>query len=334
MLNWNGLEDTKACVDSLLKTNRQEFDLTVLDNGSKDADLDALSNYSSLGNVEVLGSETNLGFTRGVNAYLPDLDQYEFIVLLNNDTVVDPDWLDQLVRCAEKNNADMVSSKMVNFYDRDVMDNAGHLWLNTGEILPIGTWQSTKDYNQEAANIVGACAGAALYRTSMLKDIGMFDEYFTTGYEDAEHGLRALLAGYKIVYCPSAVVYHKVSASLDKVRDFSYAVSIQRNIYYTTLKLTPWPVLAINLPFILGKTFGILLTSLMFLRTKLFKAHWRAIVETWRDRRKIAAARREALQFRRISSLQVLASQKFFLPVYWRYFRRYILTGKPTVFEK
>jgi GT2 family glycosyltransferase len=111
------------------------------------------------------------------------------LVLLNNDTVVAEDWLDQLVSFAERTQADLVSSKMVQYYDRQLMDNAGHYLLPTGEILPIGFGKSIDRYGRSFKNR-GPCAGAGLYRWDMLRQIGLFDDYFSTGYEDAELGLR------------------------------------------------------------------------------------------------------------------------------------------------
>ena len=73
----------------------------------------------------------------------------------------------------------------------------------------------------------------------MLEEIGLFDEFFSTGYEDAELGLRAMLAGYTQIFAPEAVVRHRIGASIDKIRDRRYAVRLQVNINYTYLKLMP-----------------------------------------------------------------------------------------------
>ena len=336
ILNWNGVEDTLECVSDLLESAYPHFVIHLVDNGSDGDDESQLRSAFSDGRVRVSANPTNLGFARGVNQAVQEiLDDatVQFVALLNNDTSVDPQWLGALVQCARDHDAALVASRMVNYFDRGVMDNAGHLWLNTGEILPRLTGQPVAAAGTEC-HLVGACAGAALYRADMLREIGLFDEYFSTGYEDAEHGLRAFLCGYETVYCPDAVVYHKVSQSLDKVRDFDYAVSIQKNIHYTWLKLTPLSVAVLNSPFILLKLILVPLTAALFGRGTLMRAHVRANAQTVRDFRLAMKARREWQSKRRAGIWKCLRFQKFFVSVYAGYFFRYMLTGRKTVFER
>lgn len=337
ILNWNGVDDTVECVDSLLIQSVQDFQVVLVDNGSDGDDADRLERrYGRDPRFEIRRHDSNLGFARGMNAVLETVlerGSLEHLVLLNNDTVLDRRWLEALLAAARESGAGSIASRMINYNDRGRLDNAGHVWLNTGEILPRGTGEAPQDYARPAT-LVGGCAGAMLYRVEMLRDIGLFDPYFDTGYEDAEMGLRAFQAGYPTFYCPQALVYHKVSRSIDKIRDLNYAIKIQQNINYTYLKLAPWPLILINAPFILIKTLGVLFTALLFLRIQLFRAHWRALTGTWRDLPKARAARRASARLRRIGWWPMLRSQHFFLSVYGRYFREYLLTGKKTVFER
>ena len=145
---------------------------------------------------------------------------HQYIALLNNDTHLDPDWLKNLAESAQRNQADIIGSKIINYYKQDTLDNVGHTLLNTGEVMPIGAGEPAARYTTCRENW-GVSAGACLYSTRMLENIGLFDPYFQTGYEDAELGVRAKILGYKCVFEPTAVVYHKVSQSVKKIRDFA-----------------------------------------------------------------------------------------------------------------
>lgn len=337
VLNWNGREDTTECIEALLNSTYEAFDVDLIDNGSSGDDADVLATlFADEPRVTVRSNKSNLGFTGGMNEAMERAltdPAVQYFALLNNDAVVAETWLTELVSTAQANDAAIVASRMINYFDHESIDNAGHIWLNTGEILPRGTGQHPSQFGS-ACQLVGACAGAALYSADLIRKIGTFDRYFDTGYEDAEFGLRAFLAGYPTHYCPSALVFHKISQSIDKVRDVAYAIGIQKNINYTMLKLTPTPVLLINIPFILLKTIAVPLTALLTLRMTLLRAHLSAIAATVGDLGCIWSARRTAKTLTKGSTWKALGAQKFFLGVYAGYFRDYILTGKKTVFER
>ena len=275
IINWKGIEDTLECMDSVLQLSYPHYKIYLVDNYSNDGSKAILKEqFQSNPKVKLILNQENLGFTKANNEIfdliLSQKNKPKYIALLNNDTVVKPDWLSNLVACAQGSSASIVASKMINYYDRKLMDNAGHRMLNTGEILPIGHGDPTDLYNVSKENM-GACAGACLYRVSMLEDIGIFDEYFNTGYEDAELGLRATLAGYKCLFEPTAIVYHKMGNSIGKVFNYKYALTIQKNILYTYFKLMPLSNILISIPFIFIRYFLMSLTYLFFRKWKYLK---------------------------------------------------------------
>ena len=338
VLNWNGVDDTIECVDALLAGEGVDYRVVLVDNGSSGDDFDRLqARYASKERVALQRNPDNLGFARGVNAVLGDLlaspeSRPEFIALLNNDAVPEPDWLAALLKMAESSEAAAVSSKMLRYDDRNKLDNAGHVFLNTGEVLPRGAGRSPAEFDAPA-EVAGVCAGACLLRTDMLADIGIFDEFFVTGYEDAELGLRAMLGGYRQIYAPKAVVRHRIGASIDKIRDRDYAVQLQVNINYTYLKLMPGPVIAWNAPWIVVKTAAALVVPLVAGRWRLLGVQAAALAETARIFDRILESRRNR-PLRRISSRVVIARQNFFARQYWTYFRRFVLGRQKTIFER
>jgi len=340
ILNWNNAADTLACLHSLQRMQGVDYEVYVLDNGSEGEDLNALrAGFPTDNRFELLTSPENLGFTRGVNQLLETMvlpKDYEYVALLNNDTEVDPHWLPSLLAEARKTQAGMVASRMINFFDREHMDNAGHFTLNTGEILPLGHDDPIGEHDQPRTN-AGACAGAALYRVELFRQLGLFDTFFRTGYEDAEFGLRALLCGYECWYAPEAIVYHKISRSINKIRDFQYTLKIQVDVFYTVLKCWPTVNLIINAPFYFFKVLVITLMNLVFGRWKFMRVLWTALYQVLvKDRASIAQAR-QAYFAKADPTIPWYAFQQkltFFLWFDIRRFYKYVWKREKMVFER
>lgn len=218
--------------------------------------------------------QENFGFTKAHNLVYENYilsRGYKYLLLLNNDAFAAEDWVSKLINSSLQNNAAMVSSKMINYFSPDKMDNAGHMLLNTAEILPIGNNDSVDKYDEVFENF-GACAGACLYKMNMLKEIGFFDPYFNIGYEDVELGMRAKLFGYKCLYEPEAIVYHKMSQSINKIRSQEYTEYIQTSIFYSYLKVMPRSILLWNLPIMIIKYSLVFIFNLLTLRLNYIKS--------------------------------------------------------------
>ncbi len=329
-----------ACLDSLGGQTYGAFHCLVLDNGSELADYEQLrAVFPADDRFELLRSEMNLGFTGGCNhlfeeRILPNA-ALDWVVLLNNDTEVEPDWLEQLLLAARDQQAGLVASKMVHFFDRSVLDNAGHLMLNTGEILPRGAEEPVGTYDQHGL-CMGPCGGAALIAVPLLRVLGTFDTFFKTGYEDAEFGLRAFLCGHDTVYAPRAVVYHKISRSINKIRDYQYTLKIQVDVFYTALKLLPWPVLLLNFPFWVFKTIMVTGLNLLFGRWKFLRVYWHALwVVLFEKQEDIRRARSAFFKRHQVRPWwEVQGRLTFFIWLDIRRFFKYFVRREKMVFEK
>lgn len=333
-LNYNNFLDTKSCIDSLLQCKASK--IILIDNNSDEACKESLKKYfQNLDKVKLIFNSTNLGFTKAHNQVISKiLDKKEYVFLLNNDTEVAKDLIAVLQERKNSTNPDMLSCRMINYFNRNLMDNAGHKMLSSGEIIPIGHGESIRKYDQGFENI-GACAGAALYSTKMLKDIGLFDEYFITGYEDAELGLRAFIAGYKCEYEPKAIVYHKMGQSIKKIFNYDYTLKIQTNIFYTYLKLVHWQVILVNfLPWLL-RFLLITIIDVVFWRPKYLKVQYHALyIILFHDWKRVMKARRESKRLRRIHWWKLLMKQEFFLKRDIKNFYKFIIKGEKSYFEK
>lgn len=338
VLNWNNAGDTVACVESILGQSVAECYVMLGDNGSVTSDIQQLNDtFAGNPRVKITSFNTNLGFTKAHNILIQEAlkDEPEFIALLNNDAVADPQWLESLIRCSHETGAAMVTSKMVSFHQPEKMDNAGHFMLNTGEIIPLGHNENEEVYNERFYNM-GPCAGACLYSAGMLNRIGFFDEYFHTGYEDAELGLRAIAAGYTSVFEPRAIIRHKMSVSVKKIRDFEYLKKIQLNIFYTYLKLMPAGFIILNIPFLLFKFFAIVIIDLLFFRYRFLKMILISHYEFLTQHTAISLRSRREFQQRialRRGSVFFLRKTMFFLSFDVARFFHYIILRKKTIYE-
>ncbi len=336
ILNWNNSSDTIECIRSIKQASSTNLFLILIDNGSNSKNTESLKNsFSDDQDIEILYNDQNFGFTKAHNKkLLLLLEREKYVFLLNNDTIVEQNLPQILENQIQEQKPDILSCKMVNYWDRNLMDNAGHKMLSSGEIIPVGHGDDIKNYNDPNDNI-GACAGAALYSSAMLKDIGLFDEYFETGYEDAELGLRAFVAGYRCQYEPNAVVYHKMGQSIKKVFNYNYTLRIQTNIFYTYLKLVHWQVMAIHfIPWLL-RFLIITVIDIVFWRPKYLKVQYHALSNIlFRDWKTVMQARRESKRLRRIPWWKLLKKQEFFLKRDIQNFYTFIIKGEKSYFEK
>jgi GT2 family glycosyltransferase len=209
--NWNGVEHLPTCLDSLRRQTIERVEVMVVDNGSTDGSLQLLGDRYP--EVRLLALGENRGFAGACNAGMRAAEG-EFTVLLNNDTEVDAQWLEE-VRSAFKRHpeAGMVASKMLLFDRRDMFHTAGDFYRVDGVPGNRGVWQQDDGQYDDEEYVFGACGGSAAYRREMLAEVGLLDEDFFYSCEDVDLAWRAQLAGWRCVYAPRAIVYHKLSAT-------------------------------------------------------------------------------------------------------------------------
>ena len=208
--NWNGAPHLPACLASLRAQNYAGCEIIVVDNASEDDSLEVLAHYPA---VEVLALEENRGFTGACNAGF-QAARGEIQILLNNDTEVAPRWLAELAAAFEAHpEVGSVASKMLLFDRRDIFHTAGDYVTPDGLAHNRGVWQRDAGQYDYPAYVFSACGGSAAYRQTMLAEIGLLDDDFFFSFEDIDLAWRAQLAGWRCLYVPTAVVYHKLKAS-------------------------------------------------------------------------------------------------------------------------
>ncbi|MFQ5586485.1 MAG: glycosyltransferase family 2 protein, partial [Thermodesulfobacteriota bacterium] len=177
----------------------------------------------------------------------------EYIALLNNDTEVDPRWLEELVSALERRpETGFCASKMLNFYRRNIIDTAGDGFSRYGLAFKRGARREDgPEYNREEY-VFGACAGAAVYRRELFEEVGLFDEDFFAYLEDVDLSFRAQLKGFRCLYVPTAVVYHMMGGTSGG-RSYSLGRMAGKvaNKLFVVIKDMPSRLLLANLPRIL-----------------------------------------------------------------------------------
>ena len=257
--NYNGGSFIRDCIDSLKIQSYRDFEIIVVDNDSKDGSADIVENEYK--DVRIKRLDQNYGFSRAVNEGLR-MSGSPFVLLLNSDTRAEEGFVEALVETIKRDDRIFsVASKMIQMKDPDKLDGAGDLYSAFGWAYARGKGRSSAGYTREA-KVFAACGGAAIYRRSILDEIGWFDEFHFAYLEDTDIGYRARIMGYSNIYCPEARVYHVGSGVTgSRYNDFKIRISARNNMYLI-MKNMPALQVIINLPFLLA---GFVIKALFFI---------------------------------------------------------------------
>lgn len=240
VLNWNGRDLLVECLCALQAQTYPNYEIIVVDNGSTDGSADLVrAQFPSVWLIEL---PENVGFGAGNNVGYRHAHG-EYIALLNNDTRVSPQWLAELCDALRRYPRAGSAASQIVFYDRpDLIDTAGDAYHSVGIARKRGHLKPVGGIFAQESIVFGACAGAALYRRTMLEEIGFFDEDFEIYDDDVDLSFRAQLAGWKCVYVPAALVRHRVAATMSKQTERAMYL-IKRNTLWVIWKNMPTALL-------------------------------------------------------------------------------------------
>ena len=246
--NYNGLKFMEPCMAALEKQTCKDFEILVVDNGSSDGSVDWLKSHQ----YPTIFLEENTGFSGAVNVGIK-ASKTPFVLLLNNDTEVEPDFIGEMIKAIRRSDQIFaVSSKMVQMYHKELMDDAGDMYSVLGWAYQRGVGRSSKGYNRER-EVFSACAGAAIYRRAVFEQIGYFDEMHFAYLEDIDVCYRAKIFGWHNRYCPTAVVYHVGSGtSGSKYNAFKVRLAARNNVYLNYKNMPLFQLLVNFLPITMG----------------------------------------------------------------------------------
>lgn len=298
VLVYNGEEDLPDCLASLRKqeTDFAEIELIFVDNASTDDSVKWLERKK----IKLIKSEKNLGWGGGNNIGLKYAikNNFDYAVLLNQDTIVDPNWLEDLVKVA-KINKDFacVQSRLMAYPDKEKINSLGNNLHYLGFGFCAGSyekWEDYKDnYQSDWKEIAYPTGAAMLIKTSVLKEIGLFDAYFFMYHDDLELGWRMRLAGYKIVLAPKSIVYHKYHFS-KAIKKYYW---MERNRFICLLTHYKWRTFLLILPALLAMEAGLFFFSFFSgwwkekLRVYFYFFHASSWFKIWKRRRYVQKRR-------------------------------------------
>lgn len=305
--NWNGLRHLPECLHALNAQSCTDFAVLLVDNASSDESVAWVHEHHP--QLRTLQRPDNGGFSRAVNAGILAA-RSEYVALLNNDTAVDPAWLGTLVDALDKHQAyDFAASKMILYHDPGRLNAAGDVYLlgrlagrNRGLGAPVSRYGTIE-------RVLGACAGAALYRRALFDEVGLFDEDFFLMSEDTDFNLRCLIAGKRCLYVPGALVRHKYRATIQTEPIWAMTRLATRNEAMVAAKDLPAAVLPL-IPFIwayhfLRQTFPVR-PSKWHLVPALLRQTPRRIPAELEGARMGLAKRRTVWRLQKVGTLEIL----------------------------
>ena len=220
LINWNGFKDSKECIQSLLKVRYPHNKIIIVDNASTDDSLSLLKKEFGK-KVHFIENKSNLGFTGANNKGFEYAfkHKFDYIFVLNNDTIVDKNiftaFLSQFGNCSS--NLGILSPKIYNYYKPEQIESKGGIIdIIKSRNYPLSYGRKESEYAKRTDipyEITFASGSAMFIKSEVLKKIGFFDKDYFAYYEDQDFCFKANKAGFKIMYCPLARVWHKVSAS-------------------------------------------------------------------------------------------------------------------------
>ncbi|MDO4476299.1 MAG: glycosyltransferase family 2 protein [Lachnospiraceae bacterium] len=282
--NLNGMEYLNDCLTSLMGQEGAQAQVILVDNGSADESVAFVRERFPQVQLEVFPE--NRGFCEAVNAGIR-LTKTEYVILLNNDTVCDPHFVRELVE-GMRSHPDAFSCQagMRMLSEPDRMDDAGDYYCALGWAFALGKGQAAEKYRRER-RIFSACAGAAIYRMSALRQTGLFDPQHFAYLEDLDIGWRARILGYKNYFIPQAIVYHAGSGtSGSRYNAFKVRHSARNSVYVIRKNMPVWQIL-LNLPMLAA---GFAVKTVFFARKGLGGVYVKGLLEGLRMKKSGIAA--------------------------------------------
>ncbi len=312
--NYNGIQFIRPCMDALYQQEGVKFDILVVDNASKDGCLEVLQ--TEYPQIRLIALSENTGFCHAVNVGIQE-STTPYVLLLNNDTVVKPGFIQALVAAIEESeDIFSVSSQMLSMQDESMIDDAGDGYTLLGWAYSRGKGRPASDYDKKV-EVFAACGGAAIYRKSIIEEIGDFDENHFAYLEDIDIGYRARIYGYRNLYEPKAKVIHAGSAaSGSRYNEFKTKLASANNAYVIG-KNMPLLLLLINFPFLLT---GFLVKACFFTYKKMgmlyIKGYFRGIARCFsKEGRKhhVKFKMKHIFNYLKIEIWQILGVFRYFI---------------------
>ena len=243
--NFNGMPHLPECLATLSSQSFADFEVVMVDNASTDESVEWVRREHPW--VRIVQRPVNGGPIKSINDGIR-ASQAEYVVLLNNDTAAESEWLGSLVQALDDHrDFDFAASMMILYFKDYFLHAAGDVFSvsrmegkNRGFGQPLSQFARTE-------RVLSACGGAAIYRRALFDEVGLFDEDFFWIGEDIDFGVRCLIRGKRCLYVPSARIRHKIGICRDTSESWEMEWAVLRNMAVVAAKNLPLPLLATGL---------------------------------------------------------------------------------------
>ncbi len=256
IVNWNGQDVLSECLTTLKAIDYKEKELILIDNNSSDKSVTIANEFKKFfKRFTIIKNKSNVGFAVANNQGL-ERSKGKYILLLNNDTKVTPKFLSNLVQRIEKDSVLGVIQPKICLMDKpDYLDNAGSFLTKIGFLKHWGFMEKDREEFSEEREIFSAKGACMLIRKSITEKVGLFDPDFHSYFEESDFCWRVWLTGYKVIYYPQSMIYHKVGFTIKRLNvvDLNYhyyknrICSLIKNLEYKNFLLVLFSHLIISL---------------------------------------------------------------------------------------
>jgi len=275
ILNWNGLEDTVSSLQSLKKITYPNYDVILVDNGSKGNDAKVLR--ETFGDyIYIIENDKNYGFAEGCNIgmrYALKNSAPDYILLLNNDTTVAPDFLTEMVKVGEGDpSIGIAGPKVYSYHEPNRIQSAGaliHWWTGRAPLIGLGEIDRGQFDKIREVDWVSGCA--LLIKRTTIKDIGLLDSAYFAYVEEVDWCVRCKKSGYKVVFVPKAKIWHKADSARDETSSLPLYYTIRNQFLFMWKHSRKSQFISFFIKFLFGSlllpTIGALLHRHEYLKT-------------------------------------------------------------------
>jgi len=241
--NYNGADELAASIESVLAQSVHDISLVIVDNDSHDGSRQIIERYCKKDpRVRAVWRDKNYGYTGGVNPGMQlAIDEgATYVAPFNNDAVADKHWLKHLIAFLDDHAEYGIAACNLLHLDGKTYDSTGDQYSVWGLPYPRGRDEPVSKKYHAQRDIFGASGGASLYRTAMLRKVGLFDQDFFAYYEDIDLSFRAQLAGWKVAYVPESIVYHAQGLTSARIGNGFTTYQYMKNLPLVIVKDVPF----------------------------------------------------------------------------------------------
>lgn len=233
LVNYNGAKDTIDCIKSLEKIDYDNFKVIIVDNCSTDNSIEVLKKHNKKNHI-IIESNYNNGFSAGNNIGIKRAmeEGADFVLLLNNDTIVKKDFLSELIKSTNEDVGICIGKIYYLKEKNKIWYGGGKINFKTGKVMHIDHDKIDFKLDENYSDVTFATGCCMLISKKVLKTIGFLDERYFLYYEDSDYSAKILNAGLRIRYNPKSIIYHNVSSSTGRGSNLTQYYMIRNRLLF------------------------------------------------------------------------------------------------------